>query len=375
MPEGKGLEGLGKGEAMRESLAAVARRREEEKAIVRRPCCSALLLQIQPPFPADQDCFPRAHVRPQAAKELEKESLTLQAKADRERALRLSHQVEEVKKLQQSRLSHTLPPHLRSKSGEKVGGSGGPNDGHHDGSPFPSSSGPSGVDLPQPWSEINFGTSSSATAAAATGSAGAQMLEHEQTRGPRMVFKLLGGRRSNLWSEYLALPAEPRFPADDGEHDTSDDYASWGLSGAGGEDLLDRPMPSNLNVVTVDFPAQGYYGSPQGLAKLNALFETLARLTRLQSTGGIIPVLGAKLAILPRGGGRRLAILQERVGRGERLRGVMRVCGKLEGGVAKDHLVQVLAGLESLRAVGLTHDGACALSTPSPQPGRSRAHR
>jgi hypothetical protein len=300
------------------------------------------------------DCSANYGRSRQAAKEMEKETLTLQAKAERERALRLSHQVEEVKRLQQSRLSQTLPAHLRGKVGhEHLAGGGGPVDGH-DGSPFPSSTSSGAVDIPHVWAEVNFSSTSSA-------SAGAQLVEAEQTCGPRMTFKLLGGRRSKLWTEYLALPAEPRFPADDGDFDTSDDYAGWGgsrtLLGSASDDVLDRPIPSNLNVITVDFPARGYYAAPQGLAKLAALFDTLGRLTRLQSTGGIIPVLGAKLAILPRGG-RRLAILQERVGRGERLRGVMRVCGRLEGGVAKDHLVQVLAGLESLRAVGLTHDGA-----------------
>jgi hypothetical protein len=288
------------------------------------------------------DCSANYGRSRQAAKEMEKETLTLQAKAERERALRLSHQVEEVKRLQQSRLSH-----------EHLAGGGGPVDGH-DGSPFPSSTSSGAVDIPHVWAEVNFSSTSSALA-------GAQSVEAEQTCGPRMTFKLLGGRRSKLWTEYLALPAEPRFPADDGDFDTSDDYAGWGgsrrLLGCASDDVLDRPIPSNLNVITVDFPARGYYAAPQGLAKLAALFDTLGRLTRLQSTGGIIPGLGAKLAILPRGG-RRLAILQERVGRGERLRGVMRVCGRLEGGVAKDHLVQVLAGLESLRAVGLTHDGA-----------------
>lgn len=284
---------------------------------------------------------------------MEKETFTLQAKAERERALRLSHQVEEVKRLQQSRLSHTLPAHLRGKAGQDHHvGSGGPGDGQ-DGSPFPSSAGSGAVDAPHVWAEVNFGTSLSHPVGGQTG-------EVEMTCGPRMTFKLLGGRRSKLWTEYLALPAESRFP-DDGDFDTSDDYTSWtGRSKpfiGSSEDVLDRPIPSNLNVVTIDFPAQGHYAAPQGLAKLTALFDTLGRLTRLQSTGGIIPVLGAKLAALPRGG-RRLAILQERVGRGERLRGVMRVCGRLEGGVAKDHLVQVLAGLESLRAVGLTHDGA-----------------
>ena len=284
---------------------------------------------------------------------MEKETLTLQAKAERERALRLSHQVEEVKRLQQSRLSHTLPAHLRGKAGQDHHAGGGvPGDGH-DGSPFPSSAGSGAADAPHVWTEVNFSLPLSVQA-------GFQTAEGEQTAGPRLTFKLLGGRRSKLWTEYLALPAEPRFPTDDGDFDTSDDYTGWGESKtllSGGDDVLDRPIPSNLNVVTVDFPASGYYAAPQGLAKLSALFDTLGRLIRLQSTGGIIPVLGAKLAVLPRGG-RRLAILQERVGRGERLRGVMRVCGRLEGGIAKDHLVQVLAGLESLRAVGLTHDGA-----------------
>lgn len=220
----------------------------------------------------------------------------------------------EVKKLQQSRLSST--PH--GKASDSTGG------------PFESSA-LTDETSSAPWSEVSFAPPSNGLASSSG----------DLVCGPRMTFKLLGGREFKLWSEFLALPSDESEMEDLGWVDEMGTVAS------------------NLSVFTVDFPSTGHYASPQGLAKLHSLFKTLEKLSTLStnSAGGIIPILGAKLATLPRGGGRRLAILQERVGRGERLRGVMRVCGRLEGGVARDHLVQVLAGLESLRGVGLTHDG------------------
>ena len=86
------------------------------------------------------------------------------------------------------------------------------------------------------------------------------------------------------------------------------------------------------SVSEVDFPTP-YYKSNQGADKLTLLAETLRTKVLGLRSDQVVPVLSVQLG--PGRGGKRLALLTGRVGRGERLRGVLRVCGKLEIGVAK----------------------------------------
>lgn len=119
-------------------------------------------------------------------------------------------------------------------------------------------------------------------------------------------------------------------------------------------------LPEAQSVTILDFPTP-YYLNPLGSAKLFTLLRTLKNKVLPLRSGSIVPVYSVKLVEgnFGKGGRRakRLCLLTGRVGRGERLRSVLRVCGRLEMSVAKDHLVQILAGLEVLRKDGITHDG------------------
>jgi len=68
---------------------------------------------------------------------------------------------------------------------------------------------------------------------------------------------------------------------------------------------------------------------------------------------GVVPILSVMLVDLPgKACGKRMGLLTGRVGRGERLRGVLKVCGRLEMGVAK---VSLLENASKLFSFSLSH--------------------
>lgn len=171
--------------------------------------------------------------------------------------------------------------------------------------------------------------------------------------GVEGTFRVFGGVRDALWTTYLAIQTSMTGPSTSSSSSASgynDDFSpSFSFSAAS----LPRQSLS-LNVVDLCTP---YYSSPQGLAKLQAMIEILQKKVIVLQSEQIVPVLGVKLLDGGRRTGKRLCVLSGRVGRGERLRGVLRVCGRMDLGVARDHLIQVLAGLEAMREQGVTHDG------------------
>lgn len=92
---------------------------------------------------------------------------------------------------------------------------------------------------------------------------------------------------------------------------------------------------NTFSISIIDFPTP-YYSSPQGLQKLRSLFETLRGKVLSLSTEQVVPLYSVKLCERGLGRkGRRLCLLTGRVGRGERLRSVLKVSGRLEMGLAK----------------------------------------
>lgn len=139
------------------------------------------------------------------------------------------------------------------------------------------------------------------------------------------TFRLLGGVREKLWTTYLAIPIPPS------NHNNRDHSSS-------SSSLVDLASTSSthqpLSVTLVDFPTP-YYSSTQGSQKLGALAATMRKKLLNFRGEGVVPILSVMLVDLPGKGGKRLGFLTGRVGRGERLRGVLKVCGRLEMGVAK----------------------------------------
>jgi uncharacterized protein GlcG (DUF336 family) len=142
------------------------------------------------------------------------------------------------------------------------------------------------------------------------------------------TFKLVGGMREKLWTTYLAIPVSKSTAGANGlgGHNSS----SSSLADLANSDEYDHQQP--LSVTLVDFPTP-YYRSNQGAEKLALLAETLRTKVLGLRSDQVVPVLSVQLG--PGRGGKRLALLTGRVGRGERLRGVLRVCGRLEVGVAR----------------------------------------
>jgi hypothetical protein len=183
-------------------------------------------------------------------------------------------------------------------------------------------------------------------------------------------YKIVGGVRERMWTTYLALPLPnlssssnssssslSSLPFTDPNQSSPTIYHPNTSFSSGGLSLL----PETLALTILDFPTP-YYLAPLGSSKLVALFNTLkTQILPLPRSTSVVPVFAIKLVEgnFGKNGRRakRLCLLTGRVGRGERLRSVLRVCGRLELGVAKDHLVQVLAGLEVLKKEGVTHEG------------------
>jgi hypothetical protein len=167
-------------------------------------------------------------------------------------------------------------------------------------------------------------------------------------------YKIVGGVRERMWTTYLALPLPnlssssnssssslSSLPFTDPNQSSPTIYHPNTSFSSGGLSLL----PETLALTILDFPTP-YYLAPLGSSKLVALFNTLkTQILPLPRSTSVVPVFAIKL-------------VEGNFGKnGRRLRSVLRVCGRLELGVAKDHLVQVLAGLEVLKKEGVTHEG------------------
>lgn len=137
------------------------------------------------------------------------------------------------------------------------------------------------------------------------------------------TFRLFGGVREKLWTVYLAIPVPTKIA----NSSSSSSLADL----AGSSSSLSHPLYS---VTLIDFPTP-YYSASQGAQKLAALAETMRKKLLGFRGDGVVPILSVMLVDRPGKGGKRLGLLTGRVGRGERLRGVLKVCGRLEMGVAK----------------------------------------
>lgn len=159
---------------------------------------------------------------------------------------------------------------------------------------------------PGEWTEVTFGGKE----------------ENSSSCGLEGTFKIVGGVKDRLWTTYVAVPIFDTLVAFPHQEHPSNISAPIHLH--------------DTSITLVDFPT-AYYTSTQGSHKLNNLFETLKTKVLALKSDQIIPVLAVRLTEVQAGARKwkRLCLLTGRIGRGERLKGVLRVCGRLEMELAK----------------------------------------
>ncbi|CED82329.1 eIF-2alpha kinase GCN2 [Phaffia rhodozyma] len=183
---------------------------------------------------------------------------------------------------------------------------------------------------PGEWTEVTFGAND----------------ENSMSCGIEGSFTIVGGVKDKLWTTYIAIPKHQTIVS---------------LPNTEKPSIFDAPgQLHDTSITMVDFPT-AYYSSAQGSHKLNNLFETMKTKVLALKSDQVVPVLAVRLTEIQTGvkKWKRLCLLTGRIGRGERLKGILRVCGRLDIELAKDHFIQLLAGLEAMRKQGVTHDDIC----------------